>query len=367
MKPHRILIGLTSVAVLLVACGGGSSTEESTTIASTSTVPPTTVAKSTTTSSSSSSTSTTVPVVVREPLTGEPVASAADIDQRPAMVVKIDNVPDGRKNQTGIANADIVFEEIVEGQATRFGAIFHSKSAKPIGPIRSGRTQDIALFSSFNSPLFVWSGGNGGVTRAINDSTLVNMGPNYANGYYRGVGAKPHNLYNDTDTIWAQTPADQPGPPAQQYQYLDANETFGGDASSGVALSVGSTKVEWTYDSATGTYSRKQNGTPHIDQTYGPVAAKNVIIMGVQYQPSPVDRNSPEAQTVGEGPVYIFSDGKVVEGRWSRELGIYPLEFNDLDGKPIKLQPGNTWIELAKEVSTIDPNKSGVDLLVKPA
>ena len=52
-----------------------------------------------------------------------------------------------------------MFEEIVEVH-TRFAAVFHSQSSDPVGPIRSGRTQDIALFSSFNSPLFVWSGGN---------------------------------------------------------------------------------------------------------------------------------------------------------------------------------------------------------------
>ena len=52
----------------------------------------------------------------------------------------------------GLNQADIVFEEIVEGRITRFAAVFHSQSADPIGPIRSGRTQDIDLLASFNEP-----------------------------------------------------------------------------------------------------------------------------------------------------------------------------------------------------------------------
>jgi hypothetical protein len=130
---------------------------------------------------------------------------------------------------------------------------------------------------------------------------------------------------------------------------------------------VGSTGVDWQWNPETGKFDRAQNGTPHVDKTYGQIAASNVIVMGVQYQPSPVDARSPEAQTVGEGPVFVFSDGKFIEGRWKRELGIYPLAFFDLAGNPIALSPGNTWIELGEEVATADPAKTGVDLVIKPA
>ena len=166
---------------------------------------------------------------IRQPLTGQPPASEDEIIQRPALVAKIDNDPAAVPNHSGLAVADIVFEEVVEGRTTRFAAVFHSQSSDPIGPIRSGRSQDIDLFTSFFFPLFVWSGGNPGVTRAINESTLVNMGPNNARGYYRGPGYAPHNLYTSTDVIWEQAT----GRPArcrrvEQYVYLDADEAFRG-------------------------------------------------------------------------------------------------------------------------------------------
>ena len=112
--------------------------------------------------------------------------------------------------------ADIVFEEIVESR-TRFAAIFHSKDADPVGPIRSGRSQDVDLLTSFDSPLFAWSGGNPGVTRLIAESTLIDLGASAAGRATTGVRAAPHNLYNDDRRLWAQTPPDHPGAPPQQF------------------------------------------------------------------------------------------------------------------------------------------------------
>jgi hypothetical protein len=164
--------------------------------------------------------------------------------------------------------------------------VFHSQSSDPIGPIRSGRTQDIDLFTSFNSPLFVWSGGNAGVTRLINDSFLINMGPNNAGGYYRGPGRAPHNLYTSTDNIWFQTPPDHPGPPPQQFEYLDEDEGVEGEptrasrSASAARTSPGpGTPTRMRFD-------RSQRGRPHDDSLFGRIRSTNVVVMGVEYRPS---------------------------------------------------------------------------------
>ena len=371
MRITRSFLLLTVGALAIAACGGGGGdAEETTTTAAptttSTTVPETTTTVAETTTTEAATTTTELPAVIRQPLTGQPLASADEIIPRPALVAKIDNV-DARQNHTGLAVADIVYEEIVEGHATRFAAVFHSQSADPLGPIRSGRTQDVLLFSSYNSPLFVWSGGNANVTRIIDESTLINMGPSHADGYYRGPGSKPHNLYNSTDAIWLQTPPDQPGPPGQNFQYLREGQTFTGDPSAGFAASIGNTQVDWQWNGETLKFERSQNGTPHVDKTYGQIAATNVVVMGVQYQPSVADARSPEAQTSGEGPVFVFSDGKVIEGRWKRDNVFVPIQYFDLQGNEILLNPGNTWVELGEEVPTLDPAKTGVNMLIKPA
>ena len=361
MKLIRPFVGLTALALIAAACGGGGGDSADTTTSSTSTTTTTTIKASTTTSSSSSpSTTTTLPPTIRQPLTGEPLESEEQILQRSALVAKIDNNAAAVPNHSGLGVADIVFEEVVEGRTTRFAAVFHSQDADPLGPIRSGRTQDIALFTSFNFPLFVWSGGNGGVTRLIDESQLVNMGPNHAKGYYRGPGSAPHNLYTSTENIWSQAPVDQPGPPSQQYQYLEEGETVEGTATAGAKVRVGSENIEWTWNPDRVKFDRSQRGRPHDDKTFGRIGATNVVVMGVRYDRSAVDRNSPEAQTVGEGPIWVFTDGQVRQGTWKRDYILFAIEFFDADGNPMKLEPGNTWIELADQV---DVDKGGVQVL----
>jgi hypothetical protein len=347
MKLIRSMAALAVLALVAAACGGGGDESADSTTPTTTSPTTTSTVKATTTTSSTSTTSTTVPETFRQPLTGEPLASADEIIARPALFAKIDNNRLAVPNHSGLAVADIVFEEIVEGRTTRFAAVFHSQSSDPIGPIRSGRTQDVDLASSFNSPLFVWSGGNVGVTRLINEAFLVNMGPNNASGYYRGPGKAPHNYFTSTDAIWAQTPPDHPGPPGQQYQYLDEGEAIEATATAGVEVRVGGENIAWTWNPDEMRFDRSQRGRPHDDSLFGRIRSTNVVVMGVEYRPSAVDRASPEAQTIGEGPVWIFTDGQVREGIWKRELNVFSLEFFDAAGDPIELAPGNTWIELA--------------------
>ncbi len=363
MKMIRPLAALATLALVAAACGGGGDETADSIVPATTAAPTTTVETSTTTTSSSSTTSTTVaPPTIRQPLTGEPLASQDDILLRPALVAKIDNNPLAVPNHSGLAVADIVFEEVVEGNTTRFAAVFHSQSSDPIGPIRSGRTQDVNLFTSFNQPLFVWSGGNPGVTRQINDSFLINFGPNNASGYFRGPGKKPHNLYNSTDSIWLQTPEGHPGPPPQQFQYVEADEEFGGDTIDGVKVRVGGENIEWTWNPEFSKFDRSQRGRPHDDKLFGRIRATNVVVLGVDYPRSAVDRNSPEAQTLGEGPAYFFSGGKFIQGTWKRDVAIFPIEYFGPDGEVMKLAPGNTWIELA---DADDVAAGGVEVLAQ--
>ncbi len=363
------------VGALVVASGGDDEAAETTTTAATTTTVPettttesttTTTSSTTTTTSSTTTTTTTLPEIFRQPLTGQPVESEDDIVDRAALVVKIDNAPGARPNHSGLAVADIVFEEIVEAQITRFAAIFHTQGSDPVGPIRSGRSQDVDLLTSFNEPLFAWSGGNPGVTQLIADSSLTDLNATRTPGYYRGPGSAPHNLYSNTDTLWALTPEDHPGPPDQQYEYFRPEDSFDGRRpATGIDLDLRSIDVQWDWNEELGKYERSQEGAPHMDKTHGRIAATNVVVMVAEYLPSQVDARSPEAQTVGSGPVYVFSDGQLIKGRWRRESGLVPIELV-LGGEPIELAPGNTWIELAEAIPTDDIANPDVAMTITP-
>ena len=367
----RPLAAATALALVLVACGGGGDDAADTTTASTeapttTAAAPTTTARAATTTEAETTTTTTVPPTPREPLSGVEIASFDDIDPKPALAVKINNHPAARRNHSGLGSADIVFEELVEGTITRFAAVFHSAGSDPVGPIRSGRSQDVDLLTSFREPLFAWSGGNPGVTRLIAESTLTDLNPfrtSAGGAYYRGPGSTPHNFYSTTDRLWALTPEDHPGPPPQQYRYLDEGEDFAGDeAVDSFDLDIGSIDITWEWDDEQGVWLRSQEGSPHDDVLHGRIDAENVIVMVTEYKPSTIDARSPEAQTVGNGPVFVFSDGEVIEGRWQREFNLFALEFVDDEGEVIELTPGPTWIELAPAVGTLDVANPTTDI-----
>lgn len=340
---------LLVASLLAAACSGGGEETAPTTEAptTTTTVAATTTTSSTTTTSTTTSTTTTVPeVVLRMPLTGVVLDDESQIPARPALAVKIDNHPRSRP-QAGLNEADVVFEENVEG-TTRFAAVFHSADVDPLGPIRSGRSQDLGILLAFDRPLFAWSGGNAGVRALIRGSDLVDLDAGRTPGYYRrtGRGGAPHNLYSSTQALWANTPEDWSVPP-QVFDYLEPGEVADGAPATVVRVAMDGVRVRWDYDAELGLYVRSQNDAAHETETSGRVSTNNVVVMEVDYLPSSVDRNSPEAQLVGEGPVTIFSAGTVRVGTWRRASVTDPYRY-EFDGLPIGLVPGRTWVELAR-------------------
>jgi hypothetical protein len=302
-------------------------------------------------------------VIPRQSLTGTPLAEGEQPIGRPALVVKIDNAPAARRHHSGLAVADIVFEEIVEGSITRFAAVFQSQGSDIVGPIRSGRSQDVDMLSSLRNPLFAWSGGNPGVTRLIAESTFVDLNPQRGGkGYYRGAGNVPHNLYNSTDALWAQTPPDHPGSPPQQFHYLRPGQEFPGTPVTGVDVTLRGIDVEWDWDAQQQRFLRSQEGSPHMDAQHGRIGATNVVVLGVEYQRSSIDARSPEAQTLGTGPLWVFSDGEVTYGTWHRITPDEPFTLFDEAKNTIELEPGNTWVELAERFPTDDPANPGVQV-----
>lgn len=358
MSRSARLLALAALAAVAASCGGGSPDAEPTTTAGTTTVAPTTVAPTTVaaTTTTEAATTTTVPVVPVYPLTGLPVTDPA-VAERPALVVKIDNNKAARP-QSGLNEADIVFEEIVEVQ-TRFAAVFQSQAADPVGPIRSGRTQDILLLGSFNQPLFMWSGGNGNVTRAIEGSDFVNLSAQRSNvysaaGFFRSNDRKsPHNLYASASAAWTLAPEGASAPP-QQFAYLPAGTAATGEPATGVDLNMDGLPIEWRFDAPSGAYLRSNGGTPHMDALSGQVSTENVIVMYVDYQASAADERSPEAQTIGSGEALVFTGGVMVHGTWTRNDRLSAVVLHDDAGNAIPLTPGRTFVELAR-VGTATP------------
>ena len=319
--------------VALAACGGSSTSTVSTDTAA----PSDTVAAETTT--------TAVPVVVN-PLTGEPAADETTLS-RPAMVVKIDNHPSAHP-QAGINQADIIYEENVE-KLTRFAAVFQSQGSDPVGPIRSGRFQDINLLGSLNKPLFVWSGGNAQVTAAIHKSDLVDLSHTVANkngGFTRDkTRTAPHDLIAETTKLWTLAP-DGSGPPPAQFAYRGASDAMpsGAQKVDGVKISMDGVKVHWMWNGTNSTFDRFENEKPQLDTADVQLNVRNVVLLEVEYTNS----YSPTSKTLGSGKVTVFTNGAAISGTWTRQTRYVPFMLKDSSGAVIKLTPGRTFVEVAR-------------------
>lgn len=361
----RLVSGFVLGSLVLSACGGGGGDADP--VPSTASVPVTTAATTTTDATVPETIPTTeiVEPATTEaevagpvmPLTGLPVDDEV-IAARPAMVFKIDNHPQARP-QFGLNGADIVFEENVEN-LTRFAAVFQTNAPAKVGPIRSGRTQDVDLLEAFVRPLFVWSGGNPSVTRVINASELISLSPTTTRnvGMFRakrGNEDSEHTLYGDAVELYeAFTPIFNP-PPPQQFTYREPDEAFNGEQSAGVDLVMDGVNVTWTWDRASTTYLRKQGGRAH-ETDFGQVNAANVVVLEVDYRPSPADSRSPEAQTIGSGNAWVFTGGVLIKGTWSRTDSLSTFALADENGSVIALTPGRTWVELPRKGKTTPLN-----------
>lgn len=268
---------------------------------------------------------------------------------RPALIVKIDNVSNAWP-QAGINQADIVYVELVEGQLTRLGAVFHSQGADEVGPVRSMRTGDFDLFAQFNGPLFSNSGGNRITQRALQDSSLVDVSVNEAfDFYYRQRGRRaPHNLMTNAYNLWTfGAGLEGAATPSPMFRFRTADEPIDPAAASARSVTVEYGRATATYDWNGSGWDRTQDGVPTVDTAGVRVSPTTVIVHFTDYGVSAADARSPEAITVGSGRAWIFTDGHVVDAVWRRNELTDQFEYVN-DGGVVRILPGRTWVEMPR-------------------
>lgn len=332
-----ILIG--GVALAFVAGGSGSPAPTTTT-----TEAPATTAAPTT---------TTAPPPPTAPLTGLPADPA--VIARTALVVKIDNVEPKARPQVGLNQADVVYEERVEGSVTRLLAVFHSTDSAPVGPVRSARTSDLGVLSALHRPFFAWSGANATFAARIRAANLADVGYDAASGhYYRARDRRaPDNLMLSSTAELMALPNEGSAPPPALFTYRTPDQAPAHlEPVAGVHItygsSAGSAPVDYRWDGQG--WARWQNGTPHVDAAGQQVAPANVIVQFTPYVGSDVNDQFgvpiPEAQMVGEGDAWVLTQGGLIVARWHKPSLDAVATYTDVDGNPISLTPGRTWVAL---------------------
>ncbi|MFP5319233.1 MAG: DUF3048 domain-containing protein [Acidimicrobiia bacterium] len=310
--------------------------------------PVTTAATTTTTST----TTTTVPPTY--PLTGRR-APDAEVLARAVVTLKIDNSAAARP-QAGLEHADVVYEEFTEG-ITRLVALFHSSDADVAGPVRSVRPAD-ADIATVAGGVLAFSGGSPAAVAvaAASPLTLVTEGDREA--MYRRPGRPaPYNLYTSTAVLRTRAPAEAAQPPPPFAPFLPEGAAF----SAPEATPAGSIELvpaplltaSYAWDGESGTWRRSTDGAPHRLEGDAQLAPTTVIVQFAEYRTFEADAAVQYPEVVGSGEAWVFAGGMTARATWTKPSAGEPTVYTAVDGSPIVLPPGQTWVHLVAPDSPV--------------
>lgn len=296
------------------------------------------------------------------PLTGLVVEDAEMFNRRP-MLIKISNFPPVVRPQSGLNQADIVWEHLLAGGVTRFSALFWSNPVEQVGPIRSARLVDLELAHMYRA-LFVYSGMAQGTIDAMNRNGQISAQAIGGSGPCPALCRIPeeglaleHTLYGDVSALYTESVARGRATAPQPIYGMAFSEEVPDDGVPLDAITVhyAETDVEWMYDTALGRWLRGQDGEPHFEAlSESQVNAANVLIFEDDHviQPFVSDQywGPPNfafsVNFIGRGRVYLLRDGRYYAGYWERPTRDDPLTYFDLNGNVLPFKPGNTFVNL---------------------
>jgi len=279
---------------------------------------------------------------VASPLTGVKVSE--NLAKRPILAVQIENSPEARP-QSGLHDAGVIFEAIAEGGITRFSAYYQESSPKILGPVRSLRPYYIDWALGFDAAIL--NSGSSVQARNLIDQIAV-KDLSVGGAYYRASDRfAPHNAYSSYDRVqpimeskgWYQEPdftpllRKDPEPlAAATARLID------------IGISSAFYDVSYTYDADCNCYPRVMGGNQHKDRESGEQLSPDVVVV-LKTPVSIIDGvGHLSYKTVGSGTAFIFQDGGVKKVTWSKSSRAAQIKFTDSNGKPVALNPGQTWI-----------------------
>ena len=310
------------------------------------------------------------------PATATPVPTPAPLSA--PLIIQVENLYAARP-QSGLSDADIVYEYDTEGGISRFSALwFHAPAAsEKIGPVRSARLVDLGLLHDFAGAL-LYSGASNYTLAQLNGSGLKQYNPDSAatgSTVYRiSSRAAPHNLYTDGSRLgsfeqriglgqvgyqlWKRTPV--AGLPA------------GGTATSSFQVPISQwERPIFSYDAAQGAYQRDEpggggypaTGTLRDADTGAPWEVPTVVVLQVAVTTVGADNENSANYPVipgldfGIGPNTSGSGQLAVGGQlyaitWAQGAS-GPPQLTLADGQPAPVAPGQVLVELVSQGSAV--------------
>jgi len=261
----------------------------------------------------------------------------------------IENSMDARP-QSGLIDAGIVYEAVAEGGITRFLALFQDTNAKSLGPVRSVRPYYLDWLVPFDGAI-AHVGGSPEALSQIKSQKIKDLDQFTNSSAYDRVNTRypPHNVYTSTKRLDKiekdkgykkseftgfarekfEKPLDKPKVKTININYNSATYN-----------------VAYKYNTKCNCYRRSLGGAAHIDEkTKKQISPKVVITLEMVRSQNGVYS---VYKTTGSGKVKIYQNGTVLTGKWTKKKRGEQFVFVDKAGKPIKLAPGKTWINIVE-------------------
>lgn len=290
----------------------------------------------------------------RHPLTGEEVAEGSVTG--PAVMAKIDHE---NRPYVNLHRADIVIQQMIPQNGTRFIAVFHSDVPDQIGYVRSFRPHDLYMASPFQGVLassgmfalvvpFWEDTSDAGVTQYVWD---------YRTAEDRDLWSTVDKNYAMASSVLfaaaeAQAANSTLAPPQQYFDYVSdpaeatavaqgvdvTNFTtyFSESATNNYVTSV------WDWNTTSGLFEKTFiNGEPVLVESGEQLAVTNLVAISVEHDDFV---GQPTARLLnGGGSAWVATGGKVLDDvDWESGALTEPVRLTK-GGEPVKLAPGKTW------------------------
>lgn len=291
-----------------------------------------------------------VPLIVPSPMTGRDVPP--ELAARGATAVMIENSFDARP-QSGLLDADMVFEAVAEGGITRLIALYQESQPAHIGPIRSARPYYVDIARTFDAA-YVHAGGSPDALARVAELGIKDMSAFENNGTYERVNNRdaPHDLYSSMPKLDARKIA--LGYITSTYAtWKHKNDTPQTPKAATINFAISGVVFDptFSYSAVSNSYLRSQNGGPHTDERTGAQLNPKVVIALVTSKGQ--DGQYATYRLTGSGDIRVFQDGIVSEGTWSKENATTQFVFKDKNGLEFNFNKGQAWVTLLDSVADI--------------
>ncbi len=277
--------------------------------------------------------------------------------------IMINNVEGARKLQSGLQDAYMVYELMVEGGITRYLALFLDQTTERIGSIRSARHYylDYALE---NDAIYVHHGYSPqaredwsklGVDRIeVNESTTGWRDKSASKTYEftlftniekLGKGIRSKRTERSKDLLLNYS-----------VDNIDISQMEGAIPANKIDIKYSSnTTTNYKYDTDNNIYLRSVNNKSQNDYVTGKqLTVKNIIVYKVKYSNiQGDDKGRQTIDNVGNGTGYYISNGYAVPITWKKDSRSSATIYKYNNGKEIQVNNGNTFIQIMPDNQTL--------------